>query len=353
MLNHKEHIRRHAERHHERHLKLKELLKNMPPKEKVGGLFAATLVTAFLAMAVYSQWESIREAFTPPVAPPPPQTHGFKTGAIASLKIEKQANTAYENVLAKIPAAGGGDGVRTAALLGKKPEKTIGLKIETGLTIEPLGPRVTPPVKTTHEIGGGQALTPLSYQKASVFQKSVLAVYYLGQRPADEVSPLQSDIQILGQLNNALSIDLFAYLNQSIDRSESLNSYLNLLDALLSKTDRRLSDLNAKIAFLEAGEVSQQNRTNTTETAFFDQLKNFDGPTAEKTLEEFINLQENSAESKARLGAYRGLRDYYNFFRTRLMTMTEAVKANRDALIAGVKVTEIQNMTLPLIIRDK
>ena len=57
-------------------------------------------------------------------------------------------------------------------------------------------------------------------------------------------------------------------------------------------------------------------------------------------------------EVRAKIGAYQSLQDYYKFFRPTLENLITAIKANRDPLIAGVKVVEIQNMTLPLIIKQ-
>jgi len=77
------------------------------------------------------------------------------------------------------------------------------------------------------------------------------------------------------------------------------------------------------------------------------------GPDAEKDLKNFVGIQEENAEVKAKIGAYKGLHEYYIFFHPKLENMIKSIKANRDALIAGVKVTEIENMALPLIIRQK
>ncbi|MBU0727070.1 hypothetical protein KKA95_00110, partial [Patescibacteria group bacterium] len=86
---------------------------------------------------------------------------------------------------------------------------------------------------------------------------------------------------------------------------------------------------------------------------FFNNLEIFNGPNAEENLAEFIGLEESQAEVRAKLGAYQGLLDYYSFFRPKIANLIVEIKANRDPLIAGVKVVEIQNMTLPLIIQQR
>ena len=82
-------------------------------------------------------------------------------------------------------------------------------------------------------------------------------------------------------------------------------------------------------------------------------MKIFEGEEAEKELAEFIGLQEDQVENKAKLGSYKTLHDYYKFFKPNIKNLITAIKANRSALIAGIKVTEIQNMSLPLIIKQK
>ncbi|MFH1012226.1 MAG: hypothetical protein V1760_00550 [Candidatus Peregrinibacteria bacterium] len=342
MREHKEYIRHHAHKHHEQHLKLKELLRHIPPKEKVWGTFLTTFAIAMVAIGIYANWGKIVEAFTPELAPPPPQTHGFKTGVNASIKVEKQAENEYRNLLASIPTAGGMAGIKTSHLLSQKTTPPINYEESVRKTVQ-----------TTTELSTGQHLTKLPQKQVQGLSKSVLATYYLGEKTISMDSVLKNDTQILGQMNNALSVDLFDYLNQSASRADSLNGYLNLLETLAKKAESQITDLNSKIAFLQTNFQTQEGQIQRNEEAFFQNLQIFNGPNAEENLKQFIGLQENNVEIKAKIGAYQGLRDYYLFFQPRLTNMITAIRANRDALIAGVKVTEIQNMTLPLIIRER
>ena len=184
-------------------------------------------------------------------------------------------------------------------------------------------------------------------------QKSILTTFYLGEKTVDINSTLEKDTLLLKQINNILSIDLFQYLNQSDDRSGTLDSYLNLLITLKEKADKRISELQSKIDFLKANADAQQTRIQTSEEEFFKQLQLLNGPNAEDEMKNFIGIKENNAEVRAKMGAYKALQQYYVYFQPRLDNLIRAIKANRDALIAGVKVTEIENMTLPIIIKEK
>ena len=157
----------------------------------------------------------------------------------------------------------------------------------------------------------------------------------------------------MSQIKNALTVDLFQYLNQAVNRSDALNEYLNLLNTLKNKTDQRITDLGYKIAFLSTNVKGQETEISTSEKTFFDNLKMFNGPNAEEELAKFIGLRQSQAEVRAKSGAYDSLQKYYLFFRPKLDNLIKSITANRDPLIAGVKVVEIQNMTLPLIIQQR
>jgi hypothetical protein len=339
------HIRHQAQKHQEAHSKLKELL-NMPmEKENIWHVFLSTFVVVLLSLTIFMSWGRIVNFFTP-VSPITIQNepHGFKTGVLSNYKVDGQANDRYEKYMASIPAGGHLYGIETANLVGNQKEKAATIFPENALKNS---------IWLTNMISTGQHLTKLDQKRALAFQKSLLTTYYLGEKTVDINSTLQSDTKLLSQINNALAVDLFQYLDQSEDRAVTLNNYLNLLTILLDKADKRIEDLDAKIKFLQANSGVQEIQLKTGEQKFFDNLKTFNGPNAEEELGKFIGVNQAQTEVKAKIGAYKGLQDYYNFFRPTLDNLITAIKANRDPLIAGVKVVEIQDMTLPLIIKQK
>jgi len=345
-MNHtpREHVRRQAQAHHERHQKLKALLRHAPGREKVWGTFVTTLGIALISLALYANWGQITDALKPEPPAPLPQTHGFKTGVSATIKVEEQAGKTYLNLLAAIPTAGSPLGAKSAELLGHEPGRTPHVIY---------GQNASKGVQAATAIATGQPFTRFPQQEARGLSKSVLATVYLGEKTIDINSTLQRDTQLLGKINNALSVDLFEYLNQSTNRADGLESYLRLLRALSDKTKERVIELGSKVAFLDASSQAEATQIQFSQETFYSHLKIFNGPDAEEELGKFLGLQQQNVEDKAKKGAYTGLRDYYLFFQPRLENLITALQANRDALIAGVKVTEIQNMTLPLIIRQR
>jgi hypothetical protein len=343
------HVRQQAKKHHEAHERLKDLLNRILFKEKVWDVFAGGFVATIVTVIIFMNWGNIVSFFGSRGEEMPPagqevvmNYNGFRKGVIATYQINGQTADQYIRYVRQIDGQGHMTGVEAVAAIGKAEEKKEEIKREAFLSS----------IFLSTDLSKGNHLTALR-QGGRLLQKSILATFYLGAKTVDINSTLQTDSKLLSQISNTLSVDLFAYLNQSNDRATSLDNFLNLLETLLSSAQRRSAELQSKINFLSQNFDAQERTIQLTEDAFFQNLQIFEGENAEEELGRFIGLQQDQSEIKAKIGAYQGLKDYYGFFIPRLDNLIRAIRANRDPLIAGVKVVEIQNMTLPLIIRGE
>ncbi len=360
------HVRHQAQKHHEAHQRLKWLLDHEKPhNERAWTVFFITFVFVLLTLLIYRNWGSIVDWLQPkPGATTQTiETAGAKTGVLAAYKVEDQSVT---EAMKTSETSNGETETTTQETI---PENKTGGEISVGGSVQAvnanqaLGQGIAPKpqakeailkdvVWLTNYLGSGQHLTRLEQDKAKSLLKSIVATYYLGEKTVDINSTLAMDTQLLSQIKNALSVDLFEYLNQAVNRSDSLDEYVNLLKALVEKCKQRITDLTYKVDFLNSNFKSQETEIKTSETTFFDNLKIFNGSNAEDELGKFIGLQQTQTETRAKAGAYDSLKKYYEFFLPKLNNLIKAIAANRDPLIAGVKVVEVQNMTLPLIIQQ-
>ncbi len=346
---HIRHVRHHAKKHEEAHRSLKDLLSRALHTEKVWDIFVGTFVVAILTIAIFFNWGNIVSFFggsgeeAQEIAEEEQTTsfYGFQTGVLATYQINGQTADQYIRFIRQIPGGGYEKGLEAASAVGDAQKAEAEERQDAFMGS----------IMLSTELSKGYHLTPV--RTARSLQKSVLATYYLGEKTINIDSTLQTDARLLSQINNALSVDVFAYLNQSANRADSLDNYVNLLETLNQKAIERTADLTSVINFLNANFQSQEQVVNVTEENFFANLEIFDGENAEEELGRFIGLQQEQSEIRAKMGAYDGLKSYYEFFLPRLDNLIRAIKANRDPLIAGVKVVEIQNMTLPLIIREQ
>jgi hypothetical protein len=340
------HITHHAHKHQEAEKRLKKLISQYnPTKEKIFPVFITTFIIVLLSLLLFRHWGTIISLFRsePAQEEQTIDTNGIKTGIKSVYGVDHQAGMDYKKTLDATMTTGSVSGAEVNMAFGA----------DRGEEPASLGYTFKQSAWVTNYLSTGQFLTKLNQKNAKVLQKSILATYYLGEKTVDINSILELDSKILSQIKNALSIDLFQYLNQATNRSDSLDEYLHLLEVLLEKTDERINDLQYKISFLTLNVKSNESQLKTSEQAFFDNMKIFDGPNAEQQLGKFVGVQSDQAEAKAKLGAYKSLQDYYKFFKPKIDNLIKSIEANRSALIAGVKVVEIQNMSLPLIIKGK
>lgn len=339
-----------ANRHHEAHLNLKERIHRYETgKENLFLAFAVTFGAVLISLLTIKSIAGSGLFKEKATAPPLVKTEeieeklndqGARIGVVSTYRIDRQAFRVYENKIASLNTKGSFQAAKNNVHLGK--EKKVSMNQGSGISDS---------IWLTHYMGAGRHLTTLQKQQTKILQKSLLTTYYIGEKTIDIDSAIQKDTRLIGQIQNALSVDLFQYLNQSVSRADALDSYLHLLSQLLNKTQERMNDLNTKVTFLDANSSSRNQEISQSEQQFFQQLNALNGMNAEEELKRFIDLRENQAEIRAKLGAYRSLYNYYSFFRPRLENLIREIQLNREALIAGVRVTEIQNMTLPLINR--
>ena len=341
------HVRHQARKHSEAEQRLNWLLSRyVPKKEKVWTVFLATFIFVLLTLLLFRNWARIVDWLQPEIKIPTQtlETHGSKTGVVAVYRVEGQAVIEGQkkvNVtdVTVSPTTVSHIGSPIGSPMGNFPKASEGVLKDV--------------VWITNYLGRGQHLTRLEQGKAQSLLKSIVATVYLGEKTVDINATLALDTKLLSQIKNALSVDLFQYLNQAVNRADALNEYLNLLKVLKSKTDQRITDLGYKVAFLSANVKGTESEIGTSEKAFFENLKIFNGPNAEEELAKFVGLRQSQAEVRAKAGAYDSLKKYYEFFRPKIDNLIRAITLNRDPLITGVKVVEIQNMTLPLIIQQR
>ena len=343
MKTHIKHVRHHAHKHDENHLRLKELLTLPLIKEKILSTFLVSFFITLISITIYMNWGKVINFFTPEAPRELPKVHGYQTGAIGTYKIEKQTSKEKKNYLSNVPSLGHLTGLKTSKIIGEDKENEVEWNKNT----------LENTVWITNMLSHGEHLTKLRQSSAQALQKSILTTFYLGEKTIDINSVLISDTEILKQIDNSLSVDIFQYLNQSTNRSDTLNEYIRLLEILEGKCNERISELESKITFLSGNYKSQESEVQYSEEAFFKNLKLLNGENAEDELAKFIGVREKQVDVRAKIGTYTKLQEYYKFFKPRIENLLKTIKLNRDALIAGVKVVEIQNMALPLIIKQK
>lgn len=168
----------------------------------------------------------------------------------------------------------------------------------------------------------------------------------------DETDLLTRSINDFTLLFESLQVDVNELLNQSSNRYEAIEDYLNELDYLQYLGRQNLAALE------ESSETSVQTfnsieaAKNEHEEQFFSELQDLDAPAALSALNAFVAKGEVLVRLRAEHSALQQLIGYYEQALEALAIRQKDVELNREALIKGVQVVEVQGSTLNLILDE-
>ena len=154
----------------------------------------------------------------------------------------------------------------------------------------------------------------------------------------------------LSDLRNIFNTDVYDYLDKSTNRSEKLEEFIvemaNLNQQGLAIYNQLGSDVEVLAANLEVAKIQR----DLMEAEFFRMLSLLEGDASLRVFDKFLVLENRATEIKARLGAYQALRSMFKTVLELSIPRLEDVKANKDALIEGVRVFDIPGSDINAII---
>lgn len=157
---------------------------------------------------------------------------------------------------------------------------------------------------------------------------------------------------LLKAIKSNYELDIVLKLNQSKDRNKYYNSYLSTLKDLDDKSDRALVTLNERMVELQSVFDSTVIEKGKSEELYFQAFESFDANSAKANFENFVNYAKVSVDLRAKYRALNKVNDTLQRFSEALKIRISDIELNREPLIRGVKVFEIDGSNLDLIIRE-
>lgn len=147
-------------------------------------------------------------------------------------------------------------------------------------------------------------------------------------------------------------VDVPQLLDQSRDRTKTLDEYLNQIKFSSFLAKENLKDLqdedDAIIRRFEAVDSAKQD----SEDEFFTRLNQLDAFGSQSFLNAFIDQSKLSVELKAEHQARLKLMTFYRDIIPELDRKAKAIELNREALIKGIKVVDVDGTDIDLIIDE-
>lgn len=193
---------------------------------------------------------------------------------------------------------------------------------------------------------------PLTHPAILSQMKKLLNAHFVFGFQGQPVQRFARYVENLGHIQNALNTDFFELLNQTPRRSEALERYIQSLRILLEKSREMALLVNQEMATFQAEFNSLKGGKADTEKAFFEQVDSFQSEASGELLENFIQISQRMVDLKSRNLALNKLRSFYDAALAKLDARIRDLEANREALIKGLKVYDIRNSDLNIILPE-
>jgi hypothetical protein len=153
-------------------------------------------------------------------------------------------------------------------------------------------------------------------------------------------------------LYEAMLVDVNAMLDQSADRDERLENYMDELTMLYrlggNNRDQLLLENEDLVDAFEEVEESK----DAYEEDFFNELKNLNATASSQSLDLFIEDAKEVTELRAEYRARQKLIEYYDLVLEAMELRMTVLELNEEALVKGVQVVDIEGSDIELIIRE-
>lgn len=158
---------------------------------------------------------------------------------------------------------------------------------------------------------------------------------------AADIGVEDEDYDLLQAFADALNVELTSMLNQSVNREEALNRYLEALDNVALRSQERQEELAEEIKSLKETKREQQREVSELKRELNTSIKEQDFSQAGAIQQSMDEKQAELAETDLTLTQLESIE---KTFRNLLKIYNEravAIESNREALITGVSVIDV------------
>jgi len=189
-----------------------------------------------------------------------------------------------------------------------------------------------------------------SSSSVKVFSKSLPLIFEIHESQ-NVASNLSKYIRSYQRMKNVYNINIASFLDSSSDRETAYFQYVNEFETSLIDLKLNVNSLTKEIEYFTQAVNQAVVELDQSEKNFFNNVQDLNDSNIDSSLNIFQNLSTKknnlTSELKAREAIFARISQNINALNSKL----EAVKLNKDALLSGLKVVEVQGVDLNLITR--
>lgn len=174
--------------------------------------------------------------------------------------------------------------------------------------------------------------------------------------PGVDISPSNENIiayvNVLSRIRVLYETDIQAMLNRSTDRNRALNDFISSMKSVASDARKSLGEIAQRKLTLQSEFDSITAAKQLQEEQYFANLSANNPSETSQSLANFTELARQSVDIRARYRALHKIEEYMNRYAAAVETRIRDTEFNREALIKGVKVIDVEGSDIDLIIPE-
>lgn len=163
---------------------------------------------------------------------------------------------------------------------------------------------------------------------------------------------LEKLINDFSKIYESAGVDVNELLNNSSDRREALQDYMEELRSLLYLAERDQEALQEEMDLLSEQFSTVEDEKADEEERFFTQLSELDAYATTSALDSFVEYSQEVVRLRAHYLAREQLLSYFEQTIPVIETKLLDIELNEEALVKGVKVIDVDGSDLDLIIDE-
>ncbi len=158
---------------------------------------------------------------------------------------------------------------------------------------------------------------------------------------AAEETSSDADYALLQAFADALNVELVSMLNQSVNREEALNKYVDALHNVAERAQTRYDGIVEQIKSLREVQRDQQREVSAAKTALNKAIKDEDFSQAGSIQETLDEKQTILSETQSQVTQMQSIERTFKKLLDIYEKRAIAIESNREALIAGITVINV------------
>ena len=159
-------------------------------------------------------------------------------------------------------------------------------------------------------------------------------------------------VTTLKQIRDVYEIDINLFLDSSTDRRGTVNGLISQMKLLHQAAIDAIPQVEMRQLEIQGEFDRVTAEKQVQEDLYFVTLNNNDGIAADRHLNNFIRLARESVDFRARYRALDEVRELLVQYASALDTRIRDVELNREALVKGVRVVDVEGSDIDLIIPE-